>query len=170
MTVPVTTASAGTGQLAVDQLGHLGQGQRDHAGVPSRSREDLAQHVAVVEGVHGAGDLLAGLVPLAGDEQRVAGPGQRDGGGQGARGGRRPRAPRRARSSGTSWTPASIAARMAAGSSERGLSSVTIEYIAAGRRSGPHRRPLSRIPVAAAAQHGDQPAGSWPPAARRGRC
>ena len=39
--------------------------------------------VAVVERVHRAGDLLAGLVALAGDEHGVAGPGEADGGGDG---------------------------------------------------------------------------------------
>ena len=38
--------------------------------------EHLAQHRAVVERVHGAGDLLAGLVALAGDQQGVARAGQ----------------------------------------------------------------------------------------------
>ena len=49
---------------------------------PQRGQH-LAQDGAVVERVHGARDLLAGLVALAGDQQGVAGGGQRDRGGQG---------------------------------------------------------------------------------------
>ena len=59
---------------------------------------------------------------------------------------------------GTSGTPASMAARIAAGSSERGLSSVTTSTSLPARRGGAHRRPLARVAVAAAAEHGDQPA------------
>ena len=80
VTLPVTTASAGPVEVAVHQRGHLGQRQSDHAGVPWAA-SDLAQDLAVVERVHGARHLLAGLVSLAGDQQRVAGAGQRDRGG-----------------------------------------------------------------------------------------
>ena len=80
MTAPVTVGVGRTGQRAAGELGDLGERQRDHAGAPSGSRpEDLAQHRAVVEGVHGARDLLAGLVALAGDEHGVARAGQADG-------------------------------------------------------------------------------------------
>ena len=64
----------GVDHPAADDLGDLGQGQRDHR---THLRSAGAQLVAVVEGVHHAPDLLAGLVALAGDHHGVAGSGQR---------------------------------------------------------------------------------------------
>ena len=54
--------------------------------------------------------------------------------------------------------PASIAARIAAGSSLRGLSSVTIATSASRAARRAHQRPLARIAVAAGAEHHVQPA------------
>ena len=111
--------------------------------------EDLAQHVAVVEGVHRAGDLLAGLVALAGHEQGVAraGPARRR---RPARRAGRPISSTSARRSAghVVGTPASIAARMAAGSSERGLSSVTTSTSLPAAAAAPiaGRLPGSRSP------------------------
>ena len=115
-----------------------------------RARQLLAQHDAVVEGVHRAGDLLAGLVALAGDHDGVAGAARARRPARSPRGGRRPRAARRARRPGTASAPASTSARIAAGSSLRGLSSVTTSTSASRAAISPMigRLPGSRSPPA----------------------
>ena len=76
---PVTQVGRrGVHHPAADDAGDLLQGHRDHA-VRSSLGQRGAELVAVVEGVHGAGDLLAGLVPLAGDHDGVAGARHLDG-------------------------------------------------------------------------------------------
>ena len=56
---------------------------------------------------------------------------------------------------------------IASGSSERGLSEVTIATSASRARDLPHQRPLAAVAVAAAAEHDDHaPARSTPRAAR----
>ncbi len=57
-----------------------------------------------------------------------------------------------------SGAPASTAARIAAGSSLRGLSSVTMTRSAVSAAACAHQRPLGPVAVAAGADDGDQPA------------
>ena len=84
---------------------------------------------------------------------------------------RRARSPRRGRRSRAApgGRRRRIAARIAAGSSLRGLSSVTMARSA--RRGGDlaHHRPLAAVAVAAAAEHHDQPAARRAAAARAAR-
>ena len=101
--------------------------------------------VAVVERVDGPVDLLAGLVALAEDGDRVGRPGQA----------RRRRGSRRRRSTDLAHVggacrgadrdraPASTSARIAAGSSERGLSSVTTTTSAHVAAAAPIAAPLA---------------------------
>ena len=64
----------------------------------------------------------------------------------------------RAARAGTATAPASIAARIASGSSERGLSEVSTAVSASRASAAPIGAALGRVPVAAAAQHGVDPA------------
>ena len=68
-----------------------------------------------------------------------------------------------ARSAGMTM-PRLISSMMRAGSSERGLSEVTIDEVAEPRRHRAHQRPLGPIAIAAAAEHRDH-AGRLPAAA-----
>ena len=143
----------GVAQLAVDGRGDLGQGQRDHRATPRQRR---AQHVAVVEGVRDAGDLLAGLVALAGDQHGVAGPGARDGGGDRlgpvadlahlAALGRRHRVD--AGEHRCADRRRVLGARVVVGDDQQ---------VGAACGDLAHVRPLAAVAVAAAAQHDDQP-------------
>ena len=93
-------------------------------------------------------DDLAGLMALAGDQQHIAG----------AQAGDRRRGSPRARSP-ISMAPgaaARIAARIAAGSSLRGLSSVTMTMSARSAATAPMMRALALVAVAAAAEHHEQ--------------
>ena len=117
-----------------------------------------AQHVAVVEGVRDAGDLLAGLVALAGDQHGVA------------------RSPRRATAAaiasarsptsrtsprsaaGTACAPASIAARIVGRILRARVVVGDDQQVGAARGDLAHQRPLAAVAVAAAAEHDDQPA------------
>ena len=58
---------------------------------------------------------------------------------------------------------ARIAARIVSGTSERGLSSVTIDHVGQPRRDLAHDRPLAAVAVAAAAEHHDDAAGGERP-------
>ena len=132
---------------AADHVGDLGAASWRSSGDPSCHL--LAQHDPVVERVHHAADLLAGLVALAGHHDGVAGAGQRDRQRDRRAGGRRPRAPRRARP-GPSRRRRAPPPRIAAGSSLRGLSSVTTSTSASRAAISPMigRLPGSRSPPA----------------------
>ena len=97
-------------------------------------------------------DDLAGFMTLAGDHQRVA----RRRASRSRRGSPRARSP----ISRAPGAAARMAARIAAGSSERGLSSVTIDDVGAARRDRAHHRPLAGVAVAAAAEDDDEPAAT----------
>ena len=135
--------------------GDLGQASSRSSGHPARLRGRTlglspaavaaiaaASSSASSNGSVDAADLLPGLVALARDDDRVAGPRGGDGGGDGLaavadlaaprRGAVRPRA------------PASTAARMSAGSSERGLSSVTTSRSARAAAAAPISGRLAR--------------------------
>ena len=153
---PVTTASSPS-RCAADDVGDLGEPERDHGRSP--------------------GDLLA---------QRRRGRRRR---GPRRRPPARPRVPcprpgrcrrrvpartayaiasRRSPTSTTSagassGTPARIAARIAPGSSVRGLSSVTTSRSAEPGRDLAHQRSLAAVAVAARADHDDQPSGGQRP-------
>ena len=115
--------------------------------------------LVVAERQHPFADDLAGFMALAGDQQHVAALQLRD----------RRRGSPRARSP-ISIAPGAagrIAARIAAGSSLRGLSSVTMTRSAFSRRDRAHHRPLAGVAVAAAAEHHDEPARARRAAAPR---
>ena len=127
---------------AADDVGDLGEGHRDH-------RRGRAPHATTSRSSNGctvAGDLLAGLVALARDQHDVAGPGAVERLADRRAAGRRSRPPRRPRRA----APASTAARIAAGSSVRGLSSVTTSTSASRAAISPisGRLPGSRSPPA----------------------
>ena len=147
----------------------LGQGQRDHARRPQRRPRTSRSTARSSKGCTVPRDLLAGLVALAGDQQGVARAGQARRRRRARRAGRRPRAPRPGRPSGTSATPASIGGADGGGVLGARVVVGHDQDIAAGGRSGPHRGPLAGIAVAAAAEHGDQPAARGRRAARPAR-
>ena len=97
-------------------------------------------------------DDLACLMALAGDDEDISRPQSGDG------------APDRALAiadfgrlgASTSRAPARMAARMAAGSSLRGLSSVTMTDVGVARGDLAHQRPLSLVAIAAAAEDDDE--------------
>ncbi len=144
----------------------ISSGVELHAGA-AQLPQLLAGDLAVVEGDLAAVlELLALLVALAGDHDRVARPAR-------AQRQRDRRAPvgldldaRRRRS-----IPARISAMIASGSSERGLSEVTIARSDSSRPGPAHLRPLVAVAVAAGAEDRDQPALGQPPrgAAARSR-
>ena len=152
-------AAAGPTRPAVARLPTVGPRTRRERG------EQLSDHVAVVEGVHDAVDLLAGLVALAGDHHDVAGPGQPERRGDrlaavahldhlGAVPARAPvqhRGPDRGRV---------LGARVVVGDDQD-----------VGEPGGDlaHDRPLARVPVTPGAEHDDQPAvGQRPQGLERG--
>ena len=55
-----------------------------------------------------------------------------------------------------------ISSMIRSGSSERGLSEVTIATIRQARRDLAHQRPLAAVAVAAGAEHADHPPGGAP--------
>ncbi len=57
-----------------------------------------------------------------------------------------------------------ISSMIRSGSSERGLSEVTITCVGQARRDRAHQRPLAAVAVAAGAEHADHPPGGlgWP--------
>ena len=59
--------------------------------------------------------------------------------------------------------PVAMSARIAAGSSLRGLSLVTITPVGKETRHPPHHLPLGAIPVTATAEYGDQVTGNVRP-------
>ena len=99
-----------------------------------------------------SGELLALLVALAGDDDDVARRGQRRSRARSPRGGRSSR-------SAPGPRPAAISAMIASGSSERGLSEVTIATSARSRGRRAHQRALAAVAVAAGAEDDDQPPG-----------
>ena len=108
-------------------------------------------------GQHPVADDLALLVALAGEEDDVAGAGLARSRRGSPRGGRRSRSrPARRRGS---------RARIAAGSSLRGLSSVTITRSASRAAASPISARLPRVAVAAGAEDDDQPVLGMRPSA-----
>ena len=99
---------------------------------------------------HPVADDLAGFMTLAGDQQHVTGFELGDAGADRLARGRRSRV--------APGAAARMAARMAAASSLRGLSSVTMTRSAFACGDAPHDRPLARVAVAAGAEHHDKPA------------
>ena len=162
--VPATsTPSASSWTVAADDLGDLRQGHRDH-----RAAQLLAQHVTVVEGVHGAVHLLALLVPLAGHHHaRPRGPARETASRIAAR--RSPCSCTSARSlAGTSRAPASTAARIRR--RVLGARVVVGHDHDVGQPGGDlaHERPLAGVAVAAGPEHDEEPAPGRPGGARRG--
>ena len=148
-TLPVTrVAGSASAEGPADDRGDLGQGQLDHAippvGAPSARRATSRSS----NGWTDAGDLLAGLVALAGDQHGVARPGRPRWPRRSPRPGRRSRRPRPAAPPARPARRSSMARRIAAGSSERGLSSVTISRSASRAATSPMsgRLPRSRSP------------------------
>ena len=138
----------------------LGRPEAAHDAVPPASRRRRAQHLGIVERQCPVADDLAGLVALAGDQQRVAGGERREG-----------RADRLV-------AVADLEGAAGAGQHRRadrgrrprcaGLSSVTMTTSASRAAISPISGRLPAIAVAAAAEHHHQPAascaGAGPPA------
>ena len=120
----------------------------------SRAPQRLARDGDVVERhLAPAGELLALLVALAGDHHDVA----RRRASATARSIAARRSARCTTSAPRDRRPA-ISAMIASGSSERGLSEVTIATSASSRGDPPHQRALAAVAVAAGAEHADHPA------------
>ena len=118
---------------------------RAHATFSRKRRRD---RIMIAERQHAVADDLAAFVALAGDHQHVAGLERRD-----------RTADRLAAVADLACAPgaaARIAARIAAGSSLRGLSSVTMTRSRLLRGDRAHHRPLARVAVAAGAEHHDK--------------
>ena len=164
-----TSASAGVRPSPPTTAAISRQRHRDHRRRrPVRaSAEDLAARPPGRRtGSTASADLLPCLVTLAGDQHGVPGRGPRASA-RSIAARRSPTshdlAPRRPR---LAPRPA-IAARIAAGSSLRGLSSVTTSTSASRGRDLAHQRALALVAVAAGAEHDDQPSRASPGAARR---
>ena len=137
----------------------LGGRELDHAARRAERAQRLARDLAVVERHLAARlELLSLLVALARDQHHVA------------RAARAPPLARsRARRSGSTSSaepaparsarsaPSTIAAMIASGSSERGLSRRHDDVVGEAPRDGAHQRPLLAVAVAAGAEDADQP-------------
>ena len=143
---PPTTAAISARERGITECHPCG------LGVPRA--DGFAQHLAVVEGADHSGDVLALLVALARRPARC----RRARRGRRRLRSRRPGPPRPATSprscAGTSAAPASMVARIARGSSERGLSEVSTAVSASRASAAPIGGALVRVAVAAAAEHG----------------
>ena len=146
---------------------------RDHgASLRGRGAGELGPRrpddVDVVEGQDPPADLLAGLVALAEHRHHVGAARRASDPVRWRCAGRRRRAPRprgrtRRWSCCSAWAPRRISARIAAGSSDRGLSSVTTTTSAPATAAAPIGSRLSGIAVAAAAEHRPPVAGRRAP-------
>ena len=132
---------------------------------PGCPAQQLAHHVAVVEGVHDPVDLLAGLVALARDHDDVARPGQRQRGGDG----RPPVALLEHLGAVPVRAPSSTAARIAAGVLGARVVVGDDDHVGEPRRELAHDRALAGVAVTAGPEDDEEPAlGERPQALQRG--
>ena len=127
----------------------------DHRARRGAAAQLLAGHLAVVErDLASVLELLALLVALAGDHDRCRP--ARAGSSASAIAARRSGSTLDARRRSSGDPRAAISSMIASGSSERGLSEVTIATSASRARDLAHQRALVAVAVAAAAEHADQ--------------